>query len=147
MAHFPGLHLCNTNQTSGRWLRVSNFARAVPCKTSSTDRGLSHSRLSKCSLKSPKFNCKVSGHETVAFSGLHADLKVGCSAPHKDEGRDVLLNRGYFATEQDKSSNKMGCILENMQGCKMRKRPRKVHKQWTYPKKPKAGIHMRYPSY
>lgn len=82
----------------------------------------------------------------MAFSGIHVDLKVGCSAPDKDEGRDVLLNRGYFTTEQDKSSNKMGCILEDMQGCKMRRRPRNVHKQWTYPEQPKAGIHVRYSS-
>lgn len=83
----------------------------------------------------------------MAFAEIHADLKVGCSAPRKDEGRDALLNRGYLPTEQDMFSNKMGCILEGiMQGCKMRKRTRSVHKPWTYPKQPKVGIDMRYPS-
>lgn len=81
----------------------------------------------------------------MAFSGIHTDLKVGCSAPHKDESRDVLLNRDYFATEQGKSSNKMGCTLEDTQGCEMRKRPRSVHKQWTSAEQPKVGIDMRYP--
>lgn len=73
---------------------------------------------------------------------------MGCSASHKDEERDVLLNRGYFLTEWDMFSNKIGCILEDiMQGCKMRKRPGYVHKPWNYPKQPKARIAMRYPSF
>lgn len=58
MAHFHGLHLCQANQTPGEWLRAS-FACAVPHKSSSNDRGFFHPRLSKCSLKSSKFNCKV----------------------------------------------------------------------------------------
>lgn len=53
--------------------------------------------------------------------------------------KDVHLQQIYFATEQDKSSNKMGCISEDIQGCKMRKRPSSVHKQWTYPEHPKLG--------
>lgn len=57
---------------------------------------------------------KSLGSETLAFSEIHADPKVGCSAPHKDEGRDVLLNRGYSPTERDMLSIKMGCILEDI---------------------------------
>ena len=68
-------------------------------------------------LSLPGWVVKSLGCETVAFSEIHAELKVGCSAPHKDEGQDALLNRGYFPTEWDKFSNKMGCILEDiMQG-------------------------------
>lgn len=52
----------------------------------------------------------------MAFSGIHTDLKVGCSAPHKDEGRDVLLSRGYFATEQDKSSKQNGTHIRTYAG-------------------------------
>lgn len=82
----------------------------------------------------------------LAFSEIHADLKVGCSAPHRDESRDVLLNRGYFPTERDVLSNKMGCTLAGItQGCKMRKRPRSIHKPRAYPKQPKVGIDVRYP--
>lgn len=45
--------------------------------------------------------------ETLVFSEIGADLQTGCpsvllqwccSSPHKDKGRDVWLNRGYFPT-------------------------------------------------